>query len=66
MKVSTLIERLQLIQKKFGDVSVTGGAMVDDHPLRNVCVTDTEGREIWPGNPNGLKGPHKIDGVFFE
>lgn len=66
MKISKLIEKLTAIQEKFGDISVTGGAMTDDRPLSNVCVTDTDGREIYPYNPNGLPEPHEIDGVFFE
>lgn len=66
MKISRAIELLQEIQERFGDIRITGGSMAEDIPLSSICVTDIEGMEIWPRNPNGLNPPFKIDGVFFE
>ncbi|RWB40433.1 MAG: hypothetical protein EOQ44_25150 [Mesorhizobium sp.] len=66
MKISKVIATLQQIQAKFGDIAVTGGAMVDDIPLSEICVTDVEGMEVWPHDPNGVAGKNKIDGVFFQ
>lgn len=65
MKISTLIKNLAEIQEKYGDIAVTGGAMSEDRPLAKVLVTDTDGCEVWPYNPNGKPEPHDIDGVFF-
>jgi len=66
MKISKLREVLDKIEAKFGDIAVTGGSMMDDRPLRDICVTDAEGREIWPSNYTKSEGPHKIDGIFFQ
>jgi hypothetical protein len=70
MKISKVIETLQQIQTKFGDIAVTGGAMTDDVPLSHICVTEKEGMEIWPNDPNGLSNDPdyqvEIDGVFFH
>lgn len=66
MKISELIKTLQEIQAEFGDIAVTGGFMTDDAPLRDVSVTEEEGMEIWPHNPNGLDLEKvKVDGVSF-
>lgn len=66
MKASQVIKALAEIIDKFGDIEVTGGAMSYDVPLSKVSVTDIDGMEVWPNNPNGLPEPHHIDGVFFE
>lgn len=66
MKISKAIEELRKIQAKYGDIAITGGAMSDDRPLREICVTDTEGMEVWPRDPNGVAGKNKIDGVFLQ
>ncbi|AZO48076.1 hypothetical protein [Mesorhizobium sp. M4B.F.Ca.ET.058.02.1.1] len=66
MKISELINTLQQIQVTYGDIAITGGAMLDDVPLSQVSVTDVEGMEVWPHDPNGVAGKHKIDGVFFQ
>lgn len=66
MKISKAIETLQEIHKKFGDLEITGGCMLDDQPLSQIFVTDDEGMEIWPEDPNGVKGQNAIDGVFLE
>lgn len=69
MKISRVIEILTEIQAAFGDISITGGAMVDDVPLSKISVTEMNGMEIWPRNPNGLdreKARLQIDGVFLE
>ncbi len=65
MRISEAIQTLQKVQAKFGDISITGGQMMDDVPLSNICVTDVEGMEVWPRDPNGVAGKHKIDGVFL-
>lgn len=67
MKASELIKTLETIIKKYGDISVTGGAMCDDIPLSNVTVTDVDGFEIWPRDfrSDQTKKP-VIDGIFFE
>lgn len=66
MKISKVIETLQQIKTKFGDISVTGGYMGDDTPLSKISVTDVEGMEVWPRDPNAVAGKYAIDGVFFE
>lgn len=65
MKVSELMRLLTAIQAKFGDIAVTGGDLQDETPLYSVTVTDTEGMEVWPNDPNGVAGKNPIDGVFF-
>lgn len=66
MKISAAIRQLQAIQEKFGDISITGGAMTDDDPLSDISVTESEGMEIWPRNPNGLDLTKvTVDGVFL-
>ena len=66
MKISALISELLKVQKKFGDIAVTGGNMHYDRPLKEVSVTEREGMEIWPRNPNGLDLKKvEIDGVFL-
>lgn len=67
MKISVLIAKLTEIHRRYGDISVTGGSMVDDVPLHDVCVTDKNGTEVWPSDTR--REPWKkpeIDGVFLE
>lgn len=66
MKISKVIETLTKIQTKYGDISVTGGYMSDDNPLSQICVTDEQGHEIWPDDPNNVSGQNPIDGVFLQ
>jgi hypothetical protein len=66
MKISAAIATLEAIKAKFGDISITGGYMSDDTPLRSICVTDKEGMEVWPDDPNGVAGQNEIDGVFLQ
>ena len=67
MKISVAIATLEKIKAKYGDIAITGGAMSDDRPLREICVTESEGMEIWPSNVNGLDLTKvKIDGVFLN
>lgn len=67
MKISKVIETLTAIKAKYGDIAITGGAMTDDEPLREICVIDTEGMEIWPDNPNELDlAKVKAGGVFLQ
>lgn len=66
MKISELIKTLQAVQAQFGDIAITGGHMTDDRPLSRVTVTDDEGMEVWPDDPNGVAGDNPIDGVFLE
>jgi hypothetical protein len=71
MRLSALIEKLTNIQSRYGDIAVTGGAMVDDQPLSNVSVTDTDGVQIWPtsNRQDGLSMASQgvqVDGVFFQ
>lgn len=65
MKISETIRRLNEIKKKFGDLTIIGGYLTDDSGLSIVCVVDTEGCEIFPNDPNGIKGVHDIEGVFL-
>lgn len=65
MKISQAIQLLSVIQTRFGDIAITGGYLNDHTPLADIIVTDKEGLEIWPRNPNGLKEPHDVDGVFL-
>ena len=67
MKISEAIRRLTVIKEKFGDISITGGHMSDDIPLRDIIVTEKDGMEIFPFNSNGLDlNKVTVDGVFFE
>jgi len=66
MKISDAIAQLTAIQQKFGDIPITGGFMMDEAPLRTICVTDSEGMEVFPHDPNGVAGKNAIDGVFLS
>lgn len=66
MKITKAIEELQKIKAKFGDISIIGGSLMDDTPPRSITVTDSDGMEIWPDDPNGVAGQNPIDGVFIE
>jgi len=66
MKVSEAIDTLLRIQRKFGDISITGVDGCEDQPPRSFTVTDVEGMEVWPFDPNGVAGKNAIDGVFIE
>jgi hypothetical protein len=66
MRISEVIETLTKIQEKFGDIAVTGGYLRDNTALTEIIVTDSEGMEVWPEDPNGVAGKHKIDGVFLQ
>lgn len=66
MKISQAIVELQAIQAKFGDIKITGGIMSDDSPLRHIMVTDVEGMEVYPHDPNGVAGKNAIDGIFLS
>ena len=64
MKISAAIATLQAIQAKFGDLTITGGYMAEDRPLKRIVVTDAPGMEVWP--QNNSSGKHPLDGVFLE
>lgn len=66
MKISECIRQLEAIKAKFGDIAITGGAMSEDYPLSAICVTDVEGMEVFPNDPNGVAGQNPIDGVFLQ
>lgn len=66
MKISEVIRQLEDIKSRFGDLKIVGGAMSEDHPPRGISVVDTEGHEVYPRDPNGIKGKYAVDGVFFE
>ncbi len=65
MKISEAITQLQTIQARFGDISVAGGYLTDDSGLREICVVDTEGMEVFPNDPNGVADKNEIEGVFL-
>lgn len=66
MKISQALEALTQIKDKYGDISITGGCMMDDVPLSNILVTDAKGCEVWPNDPNNVAGKRPINGVFLE
>ncbi len=66
MKISEAIKQLEDIKSKFGDIAITGGSMFDDTRLSKISVTDVEGMEVYPNDPNSVAGKHDIDGVFLE
>lgn len=66
MKISKAIETLEKIKAKYGDLTIIGGYLLDDTPLREISVLETEGGEIWPRNINGVDlKKAKVDGVFL-
>lgn len=65
MLISEAIQQLKAIQAKFGDIAITGGYMSDDRPLEHIIVTDVEGMEVYPSDPNGVAGKNAIDGVYL-
>ena len=65
MKISETIIKLKEIQTRFGDISIIGGYMADDTVLRNICVVDVNGMEVFPSDPNGVAGNNDIEGVFL-
>lgn len=66
MKISKVIETLERIKAEFGDIAITGGAMMEDRPLSGISVTDDKGMQIWPRDVNGVSGQNPIDGVFLQ
>jgi hypothetical protein len=66
VKISKAIRELEKIKAIYGDIAITGGYMSDDTVLSSICVTDVEGMEVYPRDPNGVRGKHKIDGVFLQ
>lgn len=66
MKISQAIKTLTEIQTKYGDISITGGCMLDDQPLTSITVTDVNGMEVWPTDPNNLGDDWEMDEVFLE
>ncbi|MEP4030883.1 hypothetical protein [Roseibium polysiphoniae] len=66
MKISQAIATLKTIQDTFGDIAITGGTLTHDYPLSNITVTDVQGMQVWPRDPNGVAGTNRIDGVFLD
>jgi hypothetical protein len=66
MKISQALTELKAIQARYGDIEITGGYLSDDTKLRRISVTDVEGMEVYPRDPNSVSGKHAIDGVFLE
>lgn len=66
MKISEVIATLQTVQKLYGDIAITGGTLTDDQPLSNITVTNTDGMQIWPRDPNCRAGSSPVDGVFLD
>lgn len=60
MKISKMIEELQKIEDKHGDLLIEGGCMVDDRPLGKITVLDA-GAEEWHQS-RGVQAA----GVFLE
>lgn len=66
MKLSEAIKTLKEIKAKFGDLKITGAYMTEDGPLREIMVTNSEGMQVWPEDPNGAGlDVHKPFEVFL-
>lgn len=65
MRASEIIKTLNTIIEEFGDLEVVGGCLFEDNDLDVICVIDTEGMEVWPENPNGLK-EYDVEGIFLQ
>lgn len=61
MKISSLIQKLEEITTKFGDLEVC----TEDGPLLHALVINEAGYEIWP-DPDGRIEPDGTLEVFFE
>lgn len=59
MKISLMIEKLQAIKEKHGDLTIVGGTIHDDTPPQNLVIINTDGCD-WDHD----KG--SIEGVFIE
>lgn len=64
MKLSEAIKTFEDIMEIYGDISITGGYMADDTPLREIIVTDDHGMEIYPSYVS--TGTYSIGGVFLS
>lgn len=56
MKVSKMIEELQKIQVKYGDLTIVGGYILDDSIPRKLTVINDEGYDVieYGGEPVGV------------
>lgn len=66
MLINELIKNLEAIRKVYGNIAITGGYMNDDRPLGEVLVTDVNGMQVWPADPNGVRDRSDVDGVFLQ
>lgn len=66
MRISDAVKTLNEITAEFGDLEFVGGSVTDDRPINSLCVIDVEGHEIWPNDPNGVKGQFEVAGIFVE
>lgn len=45
MKITDLLIKLQAVKKLHGNLPIVGGTLMDDTPLKEVVVVDSEGRD---------------------
>lgn len=58
-KASKLIAELQAIVARHGDLSIIGGYVMDDTPLRKVTLIDGRGYDV-------IDGGGKATSIFLE
>lgn len=63
MKISALITVLLKAKEHYGDIKVVGDLMDDE--VTKVLVIDDHGMEIWPSDPNGVRGVNAVECVFL-
>lgn len=59
MKILELIERLETIISKYGNLEIISGYLSDDSGLSNVTVLNEDGADL-------EEYGGKVEGVFFE
>lgn len=62
MTTQDLISQLEEIVAAFGNIPVIGTLGKGSNKIR-LAVIDTEGNEIFPGDPNGVRGRNPPKGV---
>lgn len=66
MRISNLIDNLEAIKNRFGDIELAGGR-IDERTTRIATVVlNDHGCEIFPRDPNAHGNKHPIAGFFLE
>ncbi len=65
MKAKQAIDRLTTIMRKYGDLPIVGGCILDDTPLKRIIVVDEDGCDVENREPKS-NPPSPVAGIFLE